>query len=293
MTPAPTSEALPQDREMLLELGRAEATAIRHLERSNTELLAALEVDEDSDFRLAVNDNLAVLERKYVRLADIGTKLGQPVPPSRGPASAWADSSCPSASSRSRTRDSSQDMAFDIKSIGVADNDASTLSRMHTLLQQVKRKASALEADLVLGDLKALSISHGIDSRREQCGPPSKVARTESFQNSSFPACRQRGMKRLAEPLPVVSEIALCTRFDATCAFPSAATSGPSDSASCCDVDLKRLGDLLQRVKRKASELNGQAMVGVFSDEGCEPSPCRLRVSPTYSAFSPAVDYYS
>mmetsp|Transcript_67048 Transcript_67048/g.143467 ORF Transcript_67048/g.143467 Transcript_67048/m.143467 type:complete len:180 (+) Transcript_67048:106-645(+) len=66
---------LADDLQLLLEIQSHETLAVEHLERSNRELLEALEVEEDSDFREAVTENCEVLGRKRRLLEKVNEKI--------------------------------------------------------------------------------------------------------------------------------------------------------------------------------------------------------------------------
>jgi len=68
-----SEDNLPQDLELLRELGTAEATAIRFLEKSKATLTAAPCANSHD----AAEETQAFLERKYLKLAEIGAKIGQ------------------------------------------------------------------------------------------------------------------------------------------------------------------------------------------------------------------------
>lgn len=69
------SRELPDDVDLLRVLEHDESNAIYQLEHSNEELLKALQDEEDADFRMAVEENLGILQRKKERLAIIAAKI--------------------------------------------------------------------------------------------------------------------------------------------------------------------------------------------------------------------------
>eukprot|EP00927_Polykrikos_kofoidii_P064401 TRINITY_DN5959_c0_g2_i2.p2 TRINITY_DN5959_c0_g2~~TRINITY_DN5959_c0_g2_i2.p2 ORF type:complete len:196 (+),score=47.80 TRINITY_DN5959_c0_g2_i2:61-588(+) len=71
------ADDLPDDLDALRDLELVESEKIFHLERSNRELLEALEAGEDADFRDAVQDNEQILIRKYSRVACIREKIDE------------------------------------------------------------------------------------------------------------------------------------------------------------------------------------------------------------------------
>mmetsp|Transcript_5013 Transcript_5013/g.11382 ORF Transcript_5013/g.11382 Transcript_5013/m.11382 type:complete len:106 (+) Transcript_5013:62-379(+) len=70
-------EQLPDDITELRQLKEAELMRIHHLERSNAEILEALESEEDPELRLAIEDNKVALEKKHARIAEIDTWIRQ------------------------------------------------------------------------------------------------------------------------------------------------------------------------------------------------------------------------
>eukprot|EP00933_Yihiella_yeosuensis_P048373 TRINITY_DN4450_c0_g1_i2.p1 TRINITY_DN4450_c0_g1~~TRINITY_DN4450_c0_g1_i2.p1 ORF type:complete len:111 (-),score=35.22 TRINITY_DN4450_c0_g1_i2:271-603(-) len=70
-------EQLPDDVTELRQLKEAELLRIHHLERSNQEILDALEADEDSDLRQAIDDNKIAIETKQARIQEIDRWIAQ------------------------------------------------------------------------------------------------------------------------------------------------------------------------------------------------------------------------
>mmetsp|Transcript_27323 Transcript_27323/g.41298 ORF Transcript_27323/g.41298 Transcript_27323/m.41298 type:complete len:182 (-) Transcript_27323:80-625(-) len=72
----PAEDELPDDLQILRAMEEHETLAITHLERSNTELKAALaEMEDDADFQIAVIENLAVLSQKKKLLEQVREKI--------------------------------------------------------------------------------------------------------------------------------------------------------------------------------------------------------------------------
>lgn len=230
---------LPNDLELLSELGKAEAETIRRLERSNGELLAALLVEEDADARAMVEQNRAVLQRKYARLAAISAKVQHwLLLRSRDCSESLQGdgSSCGSAAPAGGAQagltgvwESSTDMAGD-----------ETAAAAAALLQRVKRRGSELEEDSVSGDLRALAIGP----------PPRKVAATAT----SFAATRATDGTD-SDGWEASSASRPGRRTESPEAGP--ATSGSEDAVPSA---VERMGALLRRVKRKAAELEADTV---------------------------------
>mmetsp|Transcript_109262 Transcript_109262/g.210046 ORF Transcript_109262/g.210046 Transcript_109262/m.210046 type:complete len:106 (-) Transcript_109262:12-329(-) len=70
-------EQLPDDITELRQVREAELIRIHHLERSNEEILEALQAEEDSDLREALEDNKLALEQKHARIREIDTWIRQ------------------------------------------------------------------------------------------------------------------------------------------------------------------------------------------------------------------------
>lgn len=114
---------------LLGDAGRAEAAAIRHLERSNDELRAALlSGEDDDDFREALRDNEAVLQRKYARLREISGR-----------------SPCTGVAAVSFTAANAASGASSAAPLAGLAGSGDVLAQMKTLLGQVKRKAVGLQ----------------------------------------------------------------------------------------------------------------------------------------------------
>eukprot|EP00929_Paragymnodinium_shiwhaense_P009767 TRINITY_DN114081_c0_g1_i1.p1 TRINITY_DN114081_c0_g1~~TRINITY_DN114081_c0_g1_i1.p1 ORF type:complete len:146 (+),score=49.35 TRINITY_DN114081_c0_g1_i1:95-532(+) len=71
------ADDLPDEMDMLEAMKLAESESIAKLRNSNEQLLEALAVEEDKDFREAVDDNEVTLKRKQARLDKISKKLEQ------------------------------------------------------------------------------------------------------------------------------------------------------------------------------------------------------------------------
>jgi len=254
---------LPDDLSLLSELGRAEATAIRHLEGSNEQLLEELQFAEDSDFREAVEDNLGVLQQKYANLAAITEKISRGLV-LRAQNSASSSRSHPVSSSamESRTLEVTcpstmlREPAADIGSERQRDDMAATLLRMQTLLKQVKRKASELEDDLISGDLEGLVL-----------GPRWERKTARLRETAALPGIRglsRRSMQHRAvadETTAIASGGASSSSDAPVTTYTSSAP--PAHLASSSDSGLQaaeQLGVLLRGVRRKAAELEDDAM---------------------------------
>jgi len=265
-----TAEApLPDDLELLSELGRSEATAIRHLERSNEELLAELRVAEDVDFRTAVEENYAVLQRKYARLAEIservslGLLLRARLERGSGASSSGAgqgiarDSMVVGPEPAPLSSAAAAAAAIAAVTPAAGDDAAATLTRMQTLLRHVKRKASELEDDLMVGDLGDLTITARWDR---------KAAR---LMDSLRPADEVVAAADIAgaEPLEgglggdVVSDCADSPLLQLAAQDTAALDAGPTAAAA---LAAERLGALLRGVRRKAAELEEDVVSGSF-----------------------------
>jgi len=255
---------LPEDLGVLSELGRAEATAIRHLERSNAELLEELELAEDADFRAAVQHNVVVLQRKYANLAQISERVGwslvlrarnTAVDRGCGPCGTVAVGSL--GVGQGSAHECSTELNPGIRS----DDVATTLLRMQTLLQHVKRKASELEDDLMVGDLGSLAIA----PRWER-----KVARRH--EAAVMPGLRGPPSESAPHPLQRVSEDA--SSSEAPARGGGEGVPDHAESAGLQDVSdfdsghagglaaVERLGALLRGVRRKAIELEEDVIAG-------------------------------
>lgn len=253
---------LPDDLELLSELGRAEATAIRHLERSNEELLAELRVAEDADFRAAVEENYAVLQRKYARLAEISERVSLGLLLRARLERRSGASSSSSGLGAGQTRDGTVAGAEPAPSSAAAaaaaavaavtpaagDDAAATLTRMQTLLRHVKRKASELEDDLMVGDLGDLAIAPRWERKAARLADEATVA----------VAADVAGIEPLEGGL-------------GGDAVPDSAETSPlqfasQDPAATDAVALaaERLGALLRGVRRKAAELEEDVVAGSF-----------------------------
>merc|ERR1712190_254916 len=71
----PDIDELPDELPLLEELEKTESDKVFHLERSNRELLEALEVEEDRDFREAVDENKLIIEKKQVYVDRVRDKI--------------------------------------------------------------------------------------------------------------------------------------------------------------------------------------------------------------------------
>lgn len=144
------TQPLPDHPELLAALGRTEATSIRHLERSNKELVAALEVCEDSDFRTALEENAKILKAKYARLTEISAKLGSEA--SLHNQLDCTEDECTGHWNSSGASISSMSLEFGLEVCPYAAAPSSSshdvtdaVAQLGTLLQRVKRKAFELE----------------------------------------------------------------------------------------------------------------------------------------------------
>eukprot|EP00446_Apocalathium_sp_SHHI-4_P083609 CAMPEP_0177490010 /NCGR_PEP_ID=MMETSP0369-20130122/31026_1 /TAXON_ID=447022 ORGANISM="Scrippsiella hangoei-like, Strain SHHI-4" /NCGR_SAMPLE_ID=MMETSP0369 /ASSEMBLY_ACC=CAM_ASM_000364 /LENGTH=160 /DNA_ID=CAMNT_0018966547 /DNA_START=55 /DNA_END=538 /DNA_ORIENTATION=+ len=70
--PKEEQEDLPDNLQLLRATEYHEVAAIANLERSNGELEAVLQCEEDEDFRLAIVENLSILAQKRTDLARAG-----------------------------------------------------------------------------------------------------------------------------------------------------------------------------------------------------------------------------
>jgi len=254
---------LPDDLLLLSELGRAEATAIRHLERSNEQLLEELQFAEDTDFREAVEENLGVLQQKYANLAAITEKISRGLV-LRARSSASSSRSLPASSSavESRTLEVTcpgaviRESAADMGSERQRDDMATTLLRMQTLLKQVKRKASELEDDLIVGDLEGLVL-----------GPRWERKAARLRETAALPGVRGLS-RRSIQHRAVAEEATALTSGGASASSDAPATTYTSATPSAChagsgDSGLRaaeQLGVLLRGVRRKAVELEDDPM---------------------------------
>jgi len=254
---------LPDDLLMLSELGRAEATAIRHLESSNEQLLEELQFAEDTDFREAVGENLGVLQQKYANLAAITEKISRGLV-LRARSSGSSSRALPVSSSavESRTREVTchgavvRESAADMGSERQRDDMATTLLRMQTLLKQVKRKASELEDDLIVGDLEGLVLGPRWDR---------KAARLR--ETAALPGIRGLS-RRSIQHRAVADEATALTSGGASASSDAPATTYTSTTPSTYLADsndsglqaAEQLGVLLRGVRRKAAELEDDAM---------------------------------
>lgn len=296
--------ALPSDPDMLVELGKAEAAAILHLERSNSELLAALQAEEDDDFRAAVEDNRATLARKYARLAEIGARLGRELAPRAAVGPKASSSSSGAASPRSAVGDDAAATLARMRTLlqrvkrkaagisasssapaspssgsqprgGPGDDSVGTLSRMQNLLQRLKRKAAELEDEALAGELGGLTITSAWMECEER---ERKVARLHESQQTDSSAGPARTTPKPEPPVDVAA-IAAPTAPAAPAAptTPSAAAASPlrtqeeasprggdcaGDAAAAADLRTEeRLRSLLRSLKRKAAELEEEAVI--------------------------------
>lgn len=280
--------ALPHDAQLLEALGRAEATAIWHLERSNEELRAALAVADDQDFRLAVEENRGVLSRKYLRLSEISARLALgagpaavlPLPTSSGCArcagiSLEPDGACGcGAAPRGGSRlPSAPPAAAPAPPEGAEQEPAARelAVRLEALLRQVKRKALELEA----------AAAHG--GSPDAAAPPSCKAARLAWGGGGRPApappAASEGRAGARPPPPPDSAAVPGGPQAALAPAPWLATSGePSgaaaagEGAAAADAQAERaLAGLLRGLKRKAAELEEQAIVDGF----CSLSVCQ------------------
>jgi len=252
-----TEVPLPDDLDILGELGRAEATAIRHLERSNAELLAELQVAEDADFRAAVEENWVVLQRKYVRLTEISERVSlglvlrarlcaaEPSSGSlgAGQGSAWDGSPVGTDSTIAAVA------AVAPPSGAGGDDIATTLTRMQTLLRQVKRKASELEDDLMVGELGDLTLA------------PRWERKVPRLHESSTSPMSLRG----ADDSGGTGEGGGEAAAEGSSAGDGGTSrlEGPLPPHVLQDADTtERLGALLRGVRRKAAELEEDVVTG-------------------------------
>lgn len=73
-------DELPDELQVLREIEDHETLAIKHLERSNSELAEFLEEEDDADFREAIAENVEVLARKLVRLEKVREQIRELYP---------------------------------------------------------------------------------------------------------------------------------------------------------------------------------------------------------------------
>lgn len=264
---------LPDDLLLLSELGRAEATAIRHLERSNEQLLEELQFAEDTDFREAVEENLGVLQQKYANLAAITEKISRGLV-LRARSSASSSRALPASSSAVESRALEvacpgavvRESAADMGSERQRDDMAITLLRMQTLLKQVKRKASELEDDLIVGDLEGLMLGPRWERKaarlRETAALPGirglsrrSIQHRAVAEEPSALEHMQAGLMESSGGASASSDSPATTYY--TSSTPSACLAGSSDSGLQA---AEQLGVLLRGVRRKAAELEDDAM---------------------------------
>jgi len=276
---ASSSEAvpLPDDLELLRELGRAEATAIRHLERSNTELFAELQVAEDADFRAAIEENCAVLQRKYALLAEISERVGLGLllrtrlcvaeracgasqGSARGEPGALHCEGAPEAASHT---------VPGVTGAGCGDDAATTLTRMQTLLRQVKRKASELEDDLMTSELGHLTLSASWErkaarSAEEVGGTDDGGSISDVPGHFSWPCLKPCAPGCSNQPGDVGNERSEGMLLH----VPQVTDAGPATAKA-----VERLGALLRGVKRKAAELEEDVVAGSLRELSLSEQP--------------------
>jgi len=265
---------LPDDLELLSELGRAEATAIRHLERSNEELLAELQLAEDVDFRAAVEENCSVLQRKYARLAEISERVSLGLllrarlcvfDCSSGASSSGGCLGAGQGSARDAAMAGSDPAPLSAAAAATAavaavtpaagDDAAATLKRMQTLLRHVKRKASELEDDLMVGDLSGLAIAPHWE--RKAARLHDSVRPSEDVAAHGAPECSG------AESPEGDTAADRADGFLSQLVVPDASAADASPAAAAA-VAAERLGALLRGVRRKAAELEEDVVAGSF-----------------------------
>lgn len=268
---------LPDDLGLLSTLGRVEATAIRHLERSNVDLLTELQFAEDTDLRGAVEDNLVMLQRRYQRLADISEKVSRGlvirarlVASERG--GGVGSAGAVQGAVREGSADALEPTTFPaspalaagspVPAAGPGDDSSSTLTRMQTLLRQVKRKAAELEEDLISGDLSSLGIAPRWERKAARLQEGAALA---GLRGLSLEAAAQRETEDTAgaacEGMEVLEGEVAAGQLEplAPHAVQDAAEGGPAS------VAVERLGALLRGVRRKAAELEEDVVSCSFS----------------------------
>jgi len=209
------------------EAGRMEDDTIRYMQRSNSELARALNLEDDAGFVQALRENSRLLQGRHAHMV-------------------WlADAGLP------RTLASEQ-----VDTMRCVNDDKSDgAAQMQSLLDQVKSRAASLECDLVLGDFSDLVIAPQVLQFASGSAEPvvAKAGRAMAVPDAN------RSVNSLADNSNSVSLIA-----PSVCLEPMV-SSVSADCLDCISPNTagttEQLGALLRKLKRKAAELD-EASVG-------------------------------